>query len=413
MALTPQKSEYYRELEDKHGAHNYHPIPVVLERGLGVKVWDVEGKEYYDFLSAYSALNQGHSHPRLLATLKAQSEKLSLTSRAFHNNLLGPTEKKVTELFGYDKALFMNSGAEGVETALKLVRRWGYVRKGIPENQAKIIVFEDNFHGRTISIISFSTDPSSYSQFGPYTPGFIKIPYNDPEALEKALQDPHVCALLAEPIQGEAGVVIPDDGFLKTCESLCKSNNVLFIADEIQTGLARTGKLLAIEHEGVKPDLIILGKALSGGLYPVSCVLANDDVMLTIKPGEHGSTYGGNPLACALVQTALDIILDEKLADNAEKLGEVLRSDLKGLNSSFIKEVRGKGLLNAVVIPPFEFQGKKLVAWDICIALAQEGLLTKPTHDDIIRLAPPLTISEQELKGAIAVFGRVFKNFQA
>ena len=392
-------SKDYIEMEEKFGAHNYHPLPVVLSKGEGVYVWDVEGKKYYDFLSAYSAVNQGHCHPKIINTLIEQSKVLTLTSRAFHNDALGPYEKYMTEYFGYDKALPMNSGAEADETALKLARRWGYDKKGIPENQAKIIVCEGNFHGRTITIISMSSDPDSYKGFGPYTPGFEVIPYNDLTALEKALEDPNVAGFLVEPIQGEAGVYVPEDGYLKKAYDLCKAKNVLFIADEVQTGIARTGKLLACDHEGVRPDVLILGKALSGGVLPVSAVLADDDIMLVIKPGEHGSTFGGNPLACKVAIAALEVVKDEKLAERAEKLGELFRSELAKINSDMIELVRGKGLLNAIVIKPKN--GKE--AWDVCVKMKENGLLAKPTHGHIIRFAPPLVITEEEILCAVSI----------
>jgi len=412
MSTQKLSSKEYMALEDKHGAHNYHPLPVVLARGQGVKVWDAEGKEYYDFLSAYSAVNQGHCHPRIIGALTEQAQSLTLTSRAFYNSELGPFEKKITEMFGYDKVLMMNSGAEGVETALKLARRWGYSKKGIANEKAKIVVMGNNFHGRTISIISFSTDPDSHDWFGPYTPGYVVVPYNDLPALETAMKDHDVCALLVEPIQGEAGIMVPDDGFLRECYNICHRNEALMIADEIQTGLCRTGNMLAIDHDGVKPDMVILGKALSGGAYPVSCVLANDDVMLTIKAGEHGSTYGGNPLACAVASAALDVLVDEKLADNAKAMGEIFRSGVRDLNSKLVTTVRGRGLLNAVVIPPFEHNGEKKKAWDVCVALAEKGLLAKPTHDDIIRFAPPLVITEAQVQESVAIIGAVLKSFE-
>ncbi len=386
-------------LEDKYGAHNYHPLPVVLAKGKGCKVWDVEGKEYFDFLSAYSAVNQGHCHPKIVGALTEQAQKLTLTSRAFYNDALGVYEKYVTDYFGYDKVLPMNSGAEGDETALKLCRKWAYTRKGIPENQAKIIVCANNFHGRTITIISMSTDPDARNDFGPYTPGFITIPYNDIPALEKALEDPNVAGFLVEPIQGEAGVMVPDEGYLKKAYDLCHAHNVLFIADEVQTGIARTGKLLACDHEGVRPDILILGKALSGGVYPISAVLADDDIMLTIKPGEHGSTFGGNPVAARVAIAALKVVKEEKLAERAEKLGKIFREELKKIKSDRIEQVRGKGLLNAVVIRPKN--GK--TAWDVCLKMAENGLLAKPTHDHIIRFAPPLVISENELMQALEI----------
>ncbi|REJ84853.1 MAG: ornithine--oxo-acid transaminase [Bacteroidetes bacterium] len=393
--------------EDKYGAHNYHPLPVVLERGEGIFVWDVDGKKYFDFLSAYSALNQGHNHPKIISALIEQAGKLSLTSRAFYNDCLGPYEEFITRYFGYDKVLPMNTGAEGVETALKLARRWAYDKKGVEENEAKIVVCEGNFHGRTISVISASTDPDSYGRFGPFTPGYIKIPYNDTKALEKALSDKSVAAFLVEPVQGEAGVVVPDEGYLKICSDLCRKNNVLFVADEIQTGLGRTGKLLACDHENVKPDILILGKALAGGVLPVSAVLANDDIMLCIKPGEHGSTYGGNPLACKVAMASLQVIRDEKLAENAYRLGNLLLNELKKLEHPAIELVRGKGLFCALVIK----SDWKKNAWDLCVELMEKGLLAKPTHGNIIRFAPPLTINEDELHECISIIRDVVKNF--
>lgn len=392
-------SELSIELEDVHGAHNYHPLPVVLERGEGIYVWDVEGKKYFDFLSAYSALNQGHNHPKIVEALIEQVKKLSLTSRAFYNNCLGEYEKYITELFGYDKVLPMNTGAEGVETAMKLARRWAYTKKGIPDGQAKIIVCDGNFHGRTITIISASTDPDSYSKFGPYTPGFVKIPYNNIPALEEALKDELIAGFLIEPIQGEAGVIIPDEGYLSKAFELCKNKNVLFIADEIQSGLGRTGKMLACDHENVHADILILGKALSGGLLPVSAILANDEIMLCIKPGEHGSTYGGNPLAAKVAIAALKVLIDEKLAENAERLGKILLSELKKIKNDHIVLVRGKGLFCAMVIKPKNDKN----AWDVCLALKENGLLAKPTHGDIIRFAPPLIINESQLRECIEI----------
>ncbi len=385
------------ELEDKYGAHNYHPLPVVLAKGLGALVWDAEGKEYYDFLSAYSAVNQGHCHPKIISALKEQAEILTLTSRAFYNNVLGEYEQYITEYFGYDKVLPMNTGAEADETALKLARKWAYEKKGIPENQAKIIVCANNFHGRTITIISMSTDPDAYKGFGPFTPGFITVPYNNLDALKRELEDPNVAAFLVEPIQGEAGVFVPDEGFLKNAYDACKAKNVLFIADEVQTGIARTGKLLACDHEGVKPDILILGKALSGGVLPVSAVLANDDIMLVIKPGEHGSTFGGNPLAAKVAIAALEVVKNEKLAERAEYLGQIFRTAIRSIDSDMIESVRGKGLLNAVIINPKN--GKE--AWDVCLKMAENGVLAKPTHGHIIRFAPPLVISEEQLRDAI------------
>ncbi|MCP4313212.1 MAG: ornithine--oxo-acid transaminase [Bacteroidetes bacterium] len=396
----------YIQREDKFGAHNYHPLPVVLDRGEGVYVWDVEGTRYYDFLSAYSAVNQGHCHPKIVGAMTEQANRLTLTSRAFYSSPLGEFEEYVTKLFGYDKVLPMNSGAEGDETALKLCRKWAYEKKGIGENEAKIIVCEGNFHGRTITIISMSSDPDSYRGFGPFTPGFVTIPYNDTDALEKALEDTNVAGFLVEPIQGEAGVYVPDDGFLSKAFDLCKEKNVLFIADEVQTGLARTGKLLACDHEGVRPDILILGKALSGGVYPVSAVLADDEIMLCIKPGEHGSTYGGNPIAAKVAIAALEVIKEENLAERAEKLGEKFRAALKEIDSPMIELVRGKGLLNAMVIKPTN--GK--TAWDVCVALKENGMLAKPTHEHIIRFAPPLVITEEQL---IECAGIVEKTLQS
>jgi len=387
------------KLEDKYGAHNYHPLPVVLAKGEGPFMWDVEGKKYYDFLSAYSAMNQGHCHPKIISALYEQAKTLTLTSRAFYNDALGSYEKYITEYFGYDKILPMNTGAEGDETALKLCRKWAYEKKGIPENEAKIIVCENNFHGRTITVISMSTDPDARKGFGPYTPGFITIPYNDLNALSEALNDPNVAGFLVEPIQGEAGVYVPDDGYLKMASQMCKDHNVLFIADEVQTGIARTGKLLACDHENVRPDVLILGKALSGGVYPVSAVLADDDIMLCIKPGEHGSTFGGNPVAAKVAVAALEVVTDEKLAERAEYLGEIFREELRKIDSPMIQLVRGKGLLNAVIIKPTN--GKE--AWDVCVEMAKNGVLAKPTHGDIIRFAPPLVISEEELRDAIGL----------
>ena len=401
------KAHDYMEKEEHYGAHNYHPLPVVLERGEGVFMWDVDGKRYYDFLSAYSAVNQGHCHPKIVNALTEQAKTLTLTSRAFFNNVLGEYEEYVTRYFGYDKVLPMNTGAEGDETALKLCRKWAYVKKGIPENQAQIIVCEGNFHGRTITVISMSTDPDSYCGFGPFTPGFIKIPYNDINALAKALESPNVAGFLVEPIQGEAGVYVPDDGYLKKAYDLCKAKNVLFIADEVQTGIARTGKMLACDHEGVRPDILILGKALSGGVYPVSAVLANDDIMLCIKPGEHGSTFGGNPIAAKVGIAALQVIKEEKLAENSARLGELFRSELKKIKSEMIELVRGKGLLNAVVIRPKN--GK--TAWDVCLALRDNGLLAKPTHEHIIRFAPPLVINEAQIRESVSIIAKTIQQF--
>ena len=394
--------------EEKFGAHNYHPLPVVLERGEGVYVWDVEGKRYYDFLSAYSAVNQGHCHPKIVNALTEQSKILTLTSRAFYNNVLGEYEEFITNYFGYDKVLPMNTGAEGDETAIKLCRKWAYQKKGISENEARIIVCEGNFHGRTITVISMSSDPEARNEFGPYTPGFITIPYNNIDALEKELKNPNVAGFLVEPIQGEAGVFVPDEGYLKKAYDLCRKNNVLFIADEVQTGIARTGRLLACDHEGIHPDVLILGKALSGGVLPVSAVLADDDIMLTIKPGEHGSTFGGNPVAAKVAIAALEVVKEEKLAENAERLGEIFRNEFRSIKSEMIKLVRGKGLLNAVVIAP---KGGK-EAWDVCLTMKEYGLIAKPTHGDIIRFAPPLTITEEQLRDAIERIKKAFREFE-
>ncbi len=392
--------------EHKYGAHNYHPLPVVLSKGEGVYLWDVEGKRYFDFLSGYSALSQGHRHPKIIDALKKQADVLTLTSRAFYCDLLGEFMEKATKFFGYDKLLPMNTGAEAVETALKLARRWGYEVKKIPENKAKIVVCEDNFHGRTITIVSMSTDPSSYGGFGPFTEGFIKIPYNNISALENVIKDENIAGFLLEPIQGEAGVVVPDEGYLKACYDICKKHNVLFIADEIQSGIGRSGRLLACDWENVKPDILVLGKALSGGVTPVSAVFANDDIMLTIKPGEHGSTYGGNPLACAVGIAALEVVRDEKLSENANKMGEIFRTELSKINHKMIKKVRGKGLLNAVVTEP---QGN-IKAWDICMMLKEQGLLAKPTHEDIIRFTPPLVITEPQMYEAVKIIKNVFES---
>ena len=398
ISLTEQ-TQYYIDLEQKFGAHNYHPIPVVLNRGKGVFVWDVEDKKYYDFLSGYSAVNQGHCHPLIIAALTEQAQKLTLTSRAFHNSLLGEYEQMITTYFGYDKVLPMNTGVEAGETAIKLARRWGYKVKGIEANQAKIIFATGNFWGRTLAAISSSTDPSSYENFGPFMPGFELIAYNDLDALESALQDKNVAGFMFEPIQGEAGVVVPDEGYLTGVRNLCTQYNVLMIADEIQTGLARTGKMLACDHENVRPDILILGKALSGGILPISAVLADDEIMLTIQPGEHGSTYGGNPLACAVAMTALQVIKDEKMEDNAEAMGILFRDEIKKLNSPFIELIRGKGLLNAIVI-----QHKNPEAsWALCLSLKENGLLAKPTHGDKIRFAPPLIINQEQIVEAVRI----------
>ncbi len=390
--------------ESRYGAQNYHPLPVVLERGEGIFVWDVEGRKYFDFLSAYSAVNQGHCHPKIVKAMTDQAQKLALTSRAFYNNVLGEWEEYMTKLFGYDKMLPMNSGAEADETALKLVRKWGYKVKGIPKTEAKIIVCNGNFHGRTITIISMSSDPDSYNDYGPYTPGFINIPYNDIKALEKALEDPNVAGFLVEPIQAEAGVYVPKDGFLRKAFDLCKKHNVLFVADEVQTGLARTGKMLACDHEDVRPDILVLGKAISGGMLPVSCVLADDEIMLTIKPGEHGSTYGGNPIAAKVAIAAMNVILDENLVDNSERMGKIFRKRLNSIDSKLIELVRGKGLLNAVVIKSIN----NISAWDVCITLKNNGLLAKPTHEHIIRFTPPLVIKEEQLNEALDIIEKTF-----
>ena len=399
----------YLDLELKFGAHNYHPLPVVLSRGEGIYVWDVEGKKYYDFLSAYSAVNQGHCHPKIIKALNSQASKLTLTSRAFHNDVLGPYEKFMTNFFGYDKVLPMNTGVEGGETANKLARKWGYMRKGIPENEAKIIFVNGNFWGRTLAAISSSDDPSSYKGFGPYMPGYNLIPYNDLNILEETLKDPNVCAFMVEPIQGEAGVIVPDEGYLRGVREICDRYNVLFIADEVQTGLARTGKLLACDHEDVKPDILILGKALSGGVFPVSAVLANDEVMLCIKPGEHGSTYGGNPLACKVAIAALNVIKEEDLSENSQILGEVFRKKLRKFSNPLIKEVRGKGLLNAIEVND---SPESKTAWNICMELKEKGLLAKPTHGNIIRFAPPLVINKKHLEICIEIIKNVFESFK-
>ena len=389
------------EQEKKYGAHNYHPLDVVLSKGEGAFVWDVNGKRYFDFLSAYSAVNQGHCHPKIVKALKDQADTLCLTSRAFYNDCLGPYEEFMHNYFGYDKVLPMNSGAEAVETALKLARRWGYIKKGIEENKALIVGCEGNFHGRTISIVSLSTDPDSYSQYGPFTPGLLKIPYNNVQELEKVFltHGENIAAFLVEPIQGEAGVFVPDDGYLKACFDLCKKHNILFVADEVQTGIARTGKMLCCDHEGIRPDMVILGKAISGGVLPVSAVLADDEIMLTIKPGEHGSTFGGFPLACKVAIAALSVVKEEKLVEKAEYLGKIFREEMSKVKSPFIKLIRGKGLLNAIVVEPH--QGKE--AWDVCEKMAENGLLAKPTHKHIIRFAPPLVITEAELREAMDI----------
>lgn len=410
MVEKKRSSQEFLELEAKYGAHNYHPLPVVIDKAKGAKVWDVEGKEYYDFLSAYSAVNQGHCHPKIIKALVEQAEKVTLTSRAFYNSVLGDYEKYVTEYFGYDKVLPMNSGAEADETALKLARRWAVVKKNIPNDEVLMICCSGNFHGRTITIITMSDDPDSYANYGPLTPGFIRIPYNDVNALEEVLEKygKKTAGFLLEPIQGEAGVYVPDDGYLKKCYDLCKKHNVLFIADEVQTGIARTGKLLACDHEGVRPDILILGKALSGGVLPVSCCLADNDIMLTIKPGEHGSTFGGNPLACKVAMAALEVVREEKLAERAEKLGKIFRDEMNKFKSPMIALVRGKGLLNAVIVRPRN--GKE--AWDVCLEMKEQGVLAKPTHQHIIRFAPPLVITEEQLRDAIERIKIAFKKFE-
>lgn len=400
------KTKYYIDLEEQYGAHNYHPIPVVLNRGEGVYVWDVDGKKYFDFLSGYSAVNQGHCHPKILAAFIEQSKNLTLTSRAFHNDQLGEYEKFITGFFGYDKVLPMNTGVEAVETAIKLCRKWAYEVKGIEKNKAKIIVCDGNFHGRTTTIISFSSDPLGTKNYGPFTPGFESIPYNDVNALQVAFRDKDVAGFLVEPIQGEAGVIVPDAGYLTHAKKLCEEKNILFIADEIQTGLGRTGKMLACDHENVRPDILILGKALSGGMMPVSAVLADDQIMLTIKPGEHGSTFGGNPLACKAAVAALQVIKDERLADNAEKMGELFRNELKKINSKHISIIRGKGLLNAIVID----EADKKSAWNLCLELKENGLLAKPTQGDKIRFAPPLVITKDQIKDAVQIIGKSLSN---
>lgn len=400
-------------LEEKYGAHNYHPLPVVLSRGEGVYMWDVEGKKYYDFLSAYSAVNQGHCHPRIVEAMTQQAKTLTLTSRAFHNDMLGRFEAYVTSYFGFDKVLPMNTGAEAVETAIKICRKWAYEKKNIPSQEAKIIVCENNFHGRTTTIISFSNDSDARKNFGPYTPGFVKIPYDDVEALEKVLkEEEHIAGFLVEPIQGEAGVYVPSEGYLTKAKALCEQHNVLFIADEIQTGIARTGEILAVDHEGVKPDMLILGKAISGGVYPVSAVLANDEIMEVIKPGQHGSTFGGNPIAAAVAMEALEVVKDEQLAQNAQKLGELFRDKLGEYitNSSIVNKVRGKGLLNAIVINDSE---QSETAWNICLRLKENGLLAKPTHGNIIRFAPPLVMTEEQLLECVSIIITTLKEFEA
>jgi ornithine--oxo-acid transaminase len=412
-AETAKNSQYFIDLEDKHGAHNYHPLPVVLDRGEGVFVWDVEGKKYYDFLSAYSAVNQGHSHPKIVDALVHQAKKLALTSRAFYNSNLGEYEQKITSLFGFDKVLPMNSGAEAVETAVKLARKWSYEVKGISENAAKIIVCENNFHGRTTTIVSFSNDADANHNYGPFTPGFIKIPYNDVAALEEVLNKEagNIAAFLVEPIQGEAGVYVPDEGFLKQSSELCKKHNVLFIADEVQTGIARTGRLIACHHENVQPDILILGKALSGGMYPVSAVLANNNIMNVIKPGQHGSTFGGNPIACAVAIAALDVVAEENLSERAEELGKLFRAEIEKIieKSDLITKVRGKGLLNAILINDHP---ESSTAWNLCLQLKENGLLAKPTHGNIIRLAPPLVITEEQLIDCVGIIEKTILEFK-
>ncbi|HQH18498.1 MAG TPA: ornithine--oxo-acid transaminase [Bacteroidales bacterium] len=406
-SMLSEKAKRYMEMEDKYGAHNYHPLPVVLSKGEGVYVWDVDGKKYYDFLSAYSAVNQGHCHPKIIDALTNQAKTLTLTSRAFYNDCLGEYEKFATEFFGYNKILPMNTGAEAVETAIKLARKWGYKKKGIPENQAKIICCEGNFHGRTVLAVSLSNDPDSYAGFGPFVPNIIRIPYNDAEALKEAVKDPHVAGFIVEPIQGEAGVFVPDEGYLKKCFDICQAANVLFIADEVQTGIARTGRMLASDYENIRPNVVILGKAISGGVLPVSAVLADDDIMLCIKPGEHGSTFGGFPLACKVAISALTVIKEENLVEKAFKLGNIFRDELRKIQSPMISLVRGKGLLNAMVIKPTN--GKE--AWDVCIKMRDNGLLAKPTHGDIIRFAPPLVITEDQLKEAVNIIKESLLSF--
>lgn len=408
MTSTAQAIEW----EEKYGAHNYHPLPVAFSRGEGVWLWDIEGRKYFDFLAAYSAVNQGHCHPKIKKAMIDQAGTLTLTSRAFHNNVLGAFEKYITEYFGFDKVLPMNTGVEAVETAIKIARKWGYEKKLIPENKAKVIVVENNFHGRTTTVISFTSDPEAKNNFGPYTPGFISIPYDDVDALEKVLsEDKNIAAFLVEPIQGEAGVYVPKDGYLNSCAALCKKHDVLFIADEIQTGLGRTGKLLACDHEGVRPDMVLLGKALAGGFYPVSAVLANDDIMNVIRPGQHGSTFGGNPLGAKVAMTALDVIKDENLIENSDRLGETFRHRMNKLvdNNKWIKQVRGKGLMNALVIND---SGEGSTAWNICLALKENGLLAKPTHGNIIRLSPPLVITDEQLSSCCDIIETTLSHFE-
>lgn len=409
LVETSAKAQLFIEQEEQYGAHNYHPLPVVLSKGEGVHVWDVDGKRYFDFLSGYSAVNQGHCHPKIVAALVEQASKLTLTSRAFYNDLLGAYEAYMTELFGYDKLLPMNTGVEAVETAIKLARKWAYEVKGVPENDAVVLVCKQNFHGRTINVISFSSDPTARKNFGPFIPGYLSIPYNDLDSLREAVKDKNVAAFLVEPIQGEAGVMVPDDGYLAKAFAICKAANVLFIADEIQTGLARTGKMLACDHENVHPDVLILGKALSGGVMPISAVLTNDEVMLCIKPGEHGSTYGGNPLACKVAMAAMQVLIDEDLAENAMKLGMYFREELNAMKGAHISKVRGKGLLNAIVID----HPNKDAAWDLCMALRDNGLLAKPTHGHIIRLAPPLVISKAQIDECLEIIRKTLLAFSA
>jgi len=410
-AMEQLTSKDLISMEDKHGAHNYHPLEVVLKRGEGVHVWDVEGKQYYDFLSAYSAVNQGHCHPKIVGAMIDQAKRLTLTSRAFYNDSLGPYEKFVTEYFGFDKVLPMNTGAEAVETAIKLCRKWAYEKKGIPQDAAKIIVCEGNFHGRTTTIVSFSNDPVARKNFGPFTPGFIRIPYNDIKALEEALKQDNIAGFLVEPIQGEAGVYVPDAGYLTKAKELCKANGTLFIADEVQTGVARTGRLLAVDHEDVKPDILILGKALSGGAYPVSAVFANNDIMEVIHPGEHGSTFGGNPVAAKVAIAALEVVTEEKLAENAERLGNIFRAEMQRIidATDLVLKVRGKGLLNAIIVNDTEDSS---TAMDLCIALKENGLLAKPTHGNIIRFAPPLVMTEEQLMECVAIIEKTIKAFK-
>ena len=409
--LENMTSQHAITLENRYGAQNYHPLPVVLTRGEGVYVWDVEGKRYYDFLSAYSAVNQGHCHPKIISALRQQAERLTLTSRAFYNDQLGMYEKYITQYFGFDKVLPMNTGAEAVETAIKLARKWGYEKKGIPANHAKIVVCQNNFHGRTVTIISASNDPVATENFGPFTPGIISIRYNDIDALRDVLEDENIAAFLVEPIQGEAGVYVPDNNYIKEAYTLCKENNVLFVADEVQTGVARTGKLLAVDHCGIKPDILILGKALSGGVIPVSAVLADNEIMTVIRPGNHGSTFGGNPLACAVAKAALKVVEEEHLAENAERLGELFRAAMQELveTTDLVRLVRGKGLLNAIVINDSEDSS---TAWDICMKLRDNGLLAKPTHGNIIRFAPPLVMTQDQLMECIAIIGNTLKAFR-